>query len=113
MLTSRRSFLTGILSPLFSLPLLKGASSAPSAAGRKVLVIGAGIAGLAAAKTLTDNGFSVTVLEAGSWIGGRLRTDRSLGAPLDLGASWDPRHLVQPDYEARTALLSAIVRVGL
>lgn len=88
MLTSRRSFLTGILSPLFSLPLLKGASSAPSAAGRKVLVIGAGIAGLAAAKTLTDNGFSVTVLEAGSWIGGRLRTDRSLGAPLDLGASW-------------------------
>ncbi|TYC65565.1 FAD-dependent oxidoreductase [Stappia sp. BW2] len=88
MLTSRRSILTGILSGLFALPLLKGARAASSANGRKALVIGAGIAGLAAAKTLADSGFSVIVLEARSRIGGRLHTDRSLGTPLDLGASW-------------------------
>ncbi len=53
-----------------------------------VLVIGAGVAGLAAAQMLRDEGASVTVLEARQRIGGRVWTDRSLGIPLDLGASW-------------------------
>ena len=53
-----------------------------------VLVLGAGIAGLAAARTLVDNGLSVIVLEARDRIGGRIWTDSSLGLPLDLGASW-------------------------
>ena len=43
----------------------------------KVLVIGAGISGLAAAKNLNDSGYDVTVLEAKDRIGGRLYTDRS------------------------------------
>jgi monoamine oxidase len=51
-------------------------------------VIGAGIAGLAAARRLEDLGVAVTILEARDRIGGRLWTDRSLGMPLDLGASW-------------------------
>ncbi len=55
---------------------------------RKVLVIGAGIAGLAAAQELQKNGFQVTVLEGRDRIGGRIYTDRSLGFPVDLGASW-------------------------
>jgi monoamine oxidase len=53
-----------------------------------VLVLGAGIAGLAAARTLTDKGLSVIVLEARDRVGGRMWTDSSLGLPLDLGASW-------------------------
>lgn len=53
-----------------------------------VLVLGAGISGIAAARTLVDNGWSVIVLEARNRIGGRMWTDTSLGVPLDLGASW-------------------------
>ena len=53
-----------------------------------VLVLGAGIAGLAAARALTDDGWNVIVLEAHNRIGGRVWTDNSLGLPLDLGASW-------------------------
>lgn len=60
----------------------------PSSTSADVLVLGAGIAGLAAARTLTDKGLSVIVLEARSRIGGRMWTDASLGVPLDLGASW-------------------------
>jgi monoamine oxidase len=56
--------------------------------GKTVLVIGAGIAGLAAAKKLKDKGFTVIVVEAQEKIGGRLRTDRSLGIAFDEGASW-------------------------
>ncbi len=53
-----------------------------------VLVLGAGIAGLAAARTLEKQGLSVIILEARTRIGGRMWTDHSLGMPLDLGASW-------------------------
>jgi monoamine oxidase len=53
-----------------------------------VLVLGAGISGLAAARALADNGWSVIILEARDRIGGRMWTDHSIGLPLDLGASW-------------------------
>lgn len=54
----------------------------------RVAVIGAGMSGLSAAHDLAKAGIKVTVLEARGRIGGRLWTDDSLGAPLDLGASW-------------------------
>jgi polyamine oxidase len=54
----------------------------------RVLVIGAGMAGLVAARLLHDSGFEVTVLEARDRIGGRIWTDMSFGVPCDLGASW-------------------------
>lgn len=53
-----------------------------------VIVIGAGMSGLVAARLLQDSGFAVTVLEARTRIGGRTWTDDSLGVPVDLGASW-------------------------
>ena len=56
----------------------------------RVVIVGAGIAGLAAATTLRDMGLrDVVVLEARDRIGGRIWTDRiGGGAPVDLGASW-------------------------
>ncbi|MCC5963105.1 MAG: FAD-dependent oxidoreductase [Rhodobacteraceae bacterium] len=54
-----------------------------------VVVIGAGAAGIAAARTLIGQGLEVTVIEAASRIGGRAWTETdTLGAPFDRGASW-------------------------
>ncbi|CAH9067848.1 unnamed protein product [Cuscuta epithymum] len=55
---------------------------------KKVIIIGAGPAGLTAASHLQRLGYHVTVLEARSRIGGRVFTDRSsLSVPVDVGAS--------------------------
>lgn len=54
-----------------------------------VIVIGAGMAGIGAARSLVDEGYSVIILEARNRIGGRIWTDDSMdGIPLDMGASW-------------------------
>src|SRR5688572_5726666 len=54
----------------------------------EVIVIGAGGAGLTAAKELKKSGVSALVLEARDRIGGRAFTDTSLGVPWDRGCSW-------------------------
>jgi phytoene dehydrogenase-like protein len=56
--------------------------SIPSA---DVVVVGAGLAGLACARALTSRGLDVRVLEAGDAVGGRVRTDHVDGYTLDRG----------------------------
>ncbi len=51
----------------------------------KISIVGAGLAGLAAAVTLVDRGNEVTVLEASDGVGGRVRTDHVDGYLLDRG----------------------------
>ncbi|MFF4133365.1 protoporphyrinogen oxidase [Streptomyces mirabilis] len=52
----------------------------------QVIVIGGGIAGLAAAHRLLDRGARVTVLEASDRVGGKLLPGEIAGARVDLGA---------------------------
>jgi polyamine oxidase len=65
-----------------------GSWSMGAGKAERVIVIGAGMAGLVAARLLHDSGFNVTVLEARDRIGGRVWTDSRVGAPVDLGGSW-------------------------
>lgn len=66
-----------------------------------VIVVGAGVAGLAAAKRLKAAGHTPIVLEASGRIGGRVFTDVD---GLDLGAQWI--HGNHPDFEAYVASLN-------
>ncbi|MFJ8013898.1 NAD(P)/FAD-dependent oxidoreductase [Streptomyces sp. NPDC096339] len=50
-----------------------------------VLVVGAGVAGLACARDLAAAGMSVRVVEAGDAVGGRMRSDRIEGFVVDRG----------------------------
>ncbi len=53
-----------------------------------VAVLGAGVAGLTAARTLADAGLRVRVHEARDRVGGRLLSVAGDGRTVDLGASW-------------------------
>jgi phytoene dehydrogenase-like protein len=51
----------------------------------RVIVVGAGLAGLTCAKVLAERGVEVVVLEASDGVGGRVRTDERDGFLLDRG----------------------------
>jgi oxygen-dependent protoporphyrinogen oxidase len=55
--------------------------------GQQVIVVGAGIAGLAAAFELQRAGFDVTVLERSDDVGGRMQTVQRDGFRIDTGAT--------------------------
>ena len=54
----------------------------------RVVVVGAGIAGLTVANALTQGGIECVVVEARDRIGGRLHTVNLAGSMVDLGGSW-------------------------
>ncbi|MSP72950.1 MAG: FAD-dependent oxidoreductase [Myxococcales bacterium] len=65
------------------------AEASTRAEGVRVLVLGAGVAGLASAARLQAAGAEVTVLEARDRIGGRIYSHPQWSdAPVDVGASW-------------------------
>ncbi|WP_018620262.1 phytoene desaturase family protein [Spirosoma luteum] len=55
---------------------------------QRILVIGAGFAGLAAATSLADKGYDVTLLEKNDMPGGRARVFQTEGFTFDMGPSW-------------------------
>ncbi|MEL6864306.1 MAG: phytoene desaturase family protein [Bacteroidota bacterium] len=55
---------------------------------KRVIVIGAGFAGIAAATSLADRGYNVVVLEKNSLPGGRARKFEAEGFTFDMGPSW-------------------------
>ena len=55
---------------------------------KRILVVGAGFAGLAAATSLAHKGFDVTILEKNDAPGGRARVFRVEGFTFDMGPSW-------------------------
>ena len=54
----------------------------------RIVVIGAGFAGLSAAITLASKGYRVTVVEKNAEIGGRARVFKKDGFTFDMGPSW-------------------------
>lgn len=89
----------------------RGTGGPDGGGGTDVIVIGAGVSGLAAARHLADHGRTVTVLEGRDRIGGRIWTDTSWpGVPMDLGASWihgiegNPIHRIAREIDARTVV---------
>lgn len=55
---------------------------------KKVVVLGAGFAGLSAATSLARDGFCVTLIEKNEQTGGRARVFRQNGFVFDMGPSW-------------------------
>ena len=82
---TRRSFLATSAAAVAS-----PAIGAPAAAlDTEVIIIGAGAAGIAAARRLSVANRRFMMLEASGLVGGRCVTDTNLfGVPLDLGARW-------------------------
>jgi monoamine oxidase len=80
-----------------------------------VIVLGAGVSGLAAAARLTAAGYSVQVLEARDRVGGRVFTRRTPGfpVPIDLGAEFVQGRIPSLFSIAREHALPLIELIGM
>ncbi len=101
---------TGVLALLLS--LLAGCASSPAPDAEPaspdpsppLIVVGAGVAGLSAARALHDGGFEVLVLEARDRIGGRTWTRELDGAQVEMGAMYIHGIVDNPVAELSDAL---------
>jgi len=99
---SRRSFLVATAG-LAAAP----AFGQPAADNADIAIIGAGAAGIAAARRIIAAGKRPVILEAASRTGGRCLTDASLfGVPVDLGAHWI--HMPEINPVAKLALAAGL-----
>ncbi|MDA9478936.1 amine oxidase [Bradyrhizobium sp. CCBAU 65884] len=88
MTITRRGFLSASASLAAAMPVLR-ATAAPLPREADIVVIGAGAAGIAAARRIMATGRKVVVMEAASQIGGRCITDSTtFEVPFDRGARW-------------------------
>ena len=67
----------------------------------KILIIGAGMSGLTAARELQNSGHEVTVIDKGRGIGGRMATRRFAGGRFDHGAQFFTTR--SDEFQAATA----------
>ncbi len=116
---SRRDVIAGAVGLSAALAACgRNAPKQPSATADRdvdVAVIGAGIAGLAAAGAAAAAGLRCVVLEARDRVGGRIWTSNAWGdLPVDLGASWIHGTEGNPVYEEanRLGLATKIFDVG-
>lgn len=106
MTITRRDLLAGSAALALS-PLATRALAAPLPRDAEIAVIGAGAAGIAAARRIASVGRKVVVIEAAPHIGGRCVTDAtSFDTPFDRGARWL--------YNAENSLVAKLARgVGM
>jgi monoamine oxidase len=104
-LITRRQFVGGALA---ALAVPRALALAPDAWRRRVVVVGAGLAGLTTALDLVDAGWDVAVLEARDRVGGRVHT---LHAPFSEGMHAEAGG--ESIDEGHHALLAMIRRFGL
>jgi choline dehydrogenase-like flavoprotein len=101
---SRRAFLAGSAATMAGPALAAPAG----AADFDILIIGAGVAGIAAANRVAATGMKCLVLEAGDHLGGRCFTDtRIFGFPYERGARWIYMPDVKQSWQLRPELISS------
>lgn len=85
----RRRFLIQSLAAGAGAGLPQIAAAQANEKSNGVIVIGAGIAGIAAGRELREAGHALTIIEGRNRIGGRIHTSTAWKqTPMDLGASW-------------------------
>lgn len=83
--------LAGLALAATSIPAYSVSNAEPvrAGSGSRVVIVGAGMAGLVAARELTRRGHDVVVIEGSRRVGGRIWTSHEWpDVPIDLGASW-------------------------